>query len=322
MATITFADRPYACEDSETVLDCLNRHGVHIPSSCRSGVCQTCLVRAVKGIPLAESQNGIKDTLKLQNYFLACSCRPSADMEIALPDTASTRAPAVVEAVEPLGADIVCLTLRCENPVAYRAGQFINLFRDEHLGRSYSLASVPALDPHLHLHVRKIAGGRVSGWVHDQLTPGDRVNISDPAGNCFYVAGRPEQPLLLIGTGSGLAPLYGIARDALAQGHTGRIRLYHGSRGPEGLYLVDALRELAARHDNFHYVPCVSSAPVPAGHARGRALDVALADTPKLNGWRVFLCGHPEMVKAARRQAFLAGVSMQEILADAFTRAA
>ena len=117
--------------------------------------------------------------------------------------------------------------------------------------------------------------------------------------------------------------VYGIVRDALSQGHTGSIRLYHGSRNPEGLYLIDELRALASQHENFTYTPCVSGAlPAENGYATGRAPDVAMADIPKLNGWRIFLCGNPDMVKTTKKKAFLTGAAMKDIYADAFTLAA
>src|SRR5205085_691623 len=131
------------------------------------------------------------------------------------------------------------------------------------LVRSYSLASLhsppglPAGDTLLELHVRKVTGGQMSKWLHDDVAVGEPLELRGPSGDCFYVAGRPVQPILLIGTGTGLAPLYAIARDALRHGHTGPIRLYHGGLDPSGLYHVDELRRLAATHSNFEYVPCV-----------------------------------------------------------------
>lgn len=323
MPKLTFNSKTYDCADNETVLDTLHGHGVSIPSSCRSGTCQTCMMRAAKGTPPEAAQKGLKETLKAQQYFLACCCHPEEDLEVTLPDTDTARIKATVHSIQALSHDIVSLRLECDQPIEYRAGQFINLFKDSAIGRSYSLASVPAHDSHLHLHVRKVPDGRVSGWVHHDLNSGDSVEISAPIGNCFYVPGNPEQALLLIGTGSGLAPLYGIVRDALSQGHTGPIRLYHGSRNPGGLYLVDELHELAAQYDNFTYIPCVSG-PIPetSGFVSGRALDVAIADVPKLNGWRIFLCGNPDMVKTAKKKAFLTGAAMKDIYADAFTLAA
>jgi ferredoxin-NADP reductase len=160
--------------------------------------------------------------------------------------------------------------------------------------------------------------GRVSGWIHEQLRVGQTVELRGPSGNCFYVPGKPEQPLLFIGTGSGLAPLFGIIRDALHRGHTGPLRLYHGSRDIQGLYLAGELRDLARDYSQFDYVPCLSGPEVSAHHAAGRAHDVALAEIPELKGWRVYLCGHPVMVQQAQMRAFLAGASLQDIHADAF----
>lgn len=318
MVAIRYADAQVELAAGESVLDGLTRRGVSVPSSCRSGICQTCVMQATLGTPPEESQQGLKDTLRLQNHFLACVCHPTEDLEVALPSDAKAPIPATVRSLALLGEDVMEVALETEIPIRYRPGQFINLRRDHNLGRCYSIASVPHRDAHIHLHVRKLAGGRMSGWIHGELRPGHTVDLLGPAGDCFYVPGRPEQPLLLIGTGSGLAPLYGILRDALDQGHTGPIRLFHGSRDLRGIYLMDELRTLAKQHPNFDYLPCLSGSKVPAGFASGRAHEVALGEVPNLRDWRLFLCGHPDMVQQAKQRAFLAGAAMRDIYADAF----
>jgi NAD(P)H-flavin reductase len=115
-----------------------------------------------------------------------------------------------------------------------------------------------------------------------------------------------------------LAPLYGIIADALAQEHSGPIHLFHGSRDLNGLYFVDEMRELAERFANFHYTPCLSGEGIESNHVRGRAHDIALSSIESLNGWRVFLCGHPEMVSQSKKMAFMKGASMSDIYVDAF----
>jgi CDP-4-dehydro-6-deoxyglucose reductase len=125
---------------------------------------------------------------------------------------------------------------------------------------------------------------QISNRVYDALSPGDTVEVHFPSGDCFYQPGSPEQGLLLIGTGSGLAPLYGIIRNALAQGHTGPIRLFHGSRTPHALYLTERLREFTQTYSNFDYTPCVSGKPVLKGFAKGRAHEIALSELPNLKG--------------------------------------
>lgn len=316
MPKVIYGGRAFERGD-ESVLDCLTAAGVDVPSSCHSGVCQTCMMRAVSGTVPERAQAGLKETLAAQNYFLPCVCFPEGDLEVAEAGDAG-RVEARVTAVEPLGGDILGVRLRPPASFDYRAGQFIRFFRDERTARSYSLASVPALDDELGLHVRKVPNGQVSGWMAEHLKAGDVVTISEASGNCFYMPGRPAQDILLVGTGSGLAPLYGIVRDALHRGHRGGIRLYHGSVSAQGLYLDGPLRELERAHPNFRYVPCVSGDDVPADARRGMVLDAALADHPDLAGWRVFLCGHPEMVKSGMHKAFLAGASMGEIHADPF----
>lgn len=317
MSQLYFNDITYQCAEHETVLDALTRQGVSIPSSCRNGVCQTCMMQSVDANVPSAAQNGLKSTLQAQNYFLACVCHPTEDMTVSLPDNTDRLLSATVTAVRQLNDEIKCVGLDCPTLESYHAGQFINLYQDSECARSYSLASVPT-DGYLRLHVRRLPDGRVSNWIHDELKIGDSVQISIPVGSCFYLPDAPQQPLLLIGTGSGLAPLIGIARDALNQQHTGDIYLYHGSHDVAGLYLVDELREMAEHYSNFHYVPCVSGDDVTEQYQAGRAVDVALAAHPDLTGWRVFLCGNPNMVKTARKKAYLAKAAMNDIYADAF----
>lgn len=318
MPKIVFEGEEYQCEPGETVLDCLTRYGVSVNYSCKAGICQTCMMVAEDGEPTHASQVGIKETLKAQNHFLICSCVPETDMQVAVPDRAGYAVETTVLAKDFLNADVVRLRLVRPEGYDYLPGQFLNLTNDAGVTRSYSLSSVPQLDDFLELQIRHAPNGQVSGWVAEKLQPGDAVTISQATGNCSYIAGRESQPLLLLGTGTGLAPLVGIARDALQQGHSGPIHLYHGSSTADGLYLVDELRAMDAAHPTFHYHPCVSRGTPPEGMQAGRAADVAFKDFDQLSGWRVFLCGREDMVKAVQKKSFLAGASMQDIFADPF----
>jgi len=316
--TITFENRQYPLRDQESVLDGLTRYGLTIPSSCRSGICQACLMRAVDTTPPAEAQKGLKAALCEHNHFLACQCIPATDMEVALPndDDIPLRSAQVV-AKESLSDQVVRVHLHCEVPLTYRAGQFINL-KHQGLMRSYSLASVPEMDQSLELHVQRVSNGSMSGWIHDEMAVGDSVQIQGPFGDCVYTPGNPQQPLLLIGTGCGLSPLWGVLRDALHHGHTAPIHLFHGSRNIDGLYLVDELRALAERYPNFSYTPSLSGETVPHGFSAGRVNVLALESYPQLKGWRVYLCGNTNMVKTTKKKAFLAGAAFKDILADPF----
>ncbi|HEX8911493.1 MAG TPA: 2Fe-2S iron-sulfur cluster-binding protein [Humisphaera sp.] len=320
MPLITCGQTIVSLSDAETVLDGLLRAGVDVPNSCRAGACQSCLVRAVEGIVPPAAQVGLKDALKQQGYFLACACRPTTDLAVALAGEAVKRAAARVAAVHRLTADVARLHLACDDEsFAFRPGQFANVARPDGLARPYSIASLPG-EP-IELHVRRVPNGRMSNWLFDDCRPGDALELRGPVGECFYTPGKPDQPMALVGTGTGLAPLYAIARDALRQGHTGPIRLYHAAADPSGLYLHAELTALAAAHANLSYRACVTAAAadgIGENVTVGDVQQVLLADVPKFAGWRVFLCGNPTLVAALRKKAFLAGASMKEIHSDAF----
>jgi NAD(P)H-flavin reductase/ferredoxin len=318
MLNITLGASKIACQTDETVLDALLKANIQIPYGCRQGVCQSCLMRSLDAAPPVLAQAGLKDTLAKQNYFLACRCHPEQDMAVALPDQQSAWLEARVIEKQQLSPDIMRLVLQYDAELAFFAGQFVNLQRFDGLTRSYSIANSPQQDKILEFHIRRLPNGRFSGWVHDELQPDTLLTLTQAQGSCHYLPGRAEQPLLLIGTGSGLAPLYGIINDALAQGHTGAIHLFHGSRDSNGLYLNAELRELARQFANVNYTACLSGEAGETGHAQGRAHDLALNANQNLKGWRVYLCGHPEMVKQSQRMAYLKGASLRDIYADAF----
>jgi NAD(P)H-flavin reductase/ferredoxin len=317
MHKITLEQETYTCANDENVLDLLLRKNVTIAHGCRQGVCQSCLLRSVE-VPPSEAQKGLKNTMKALNYFLACQCHPEQDMSISFPTETNFSTEATVLTKEPLNRDIICLQLKFDNPIDFRAGQFVNLKKPDGLTRSYSIANIPNSDNILELHIRRLSGGRFSEWVHNELQEGDLIPVSDPRGLCFYTPERRDQGLLLVGTGSGLAPLAGILNDALAQNHSGPIHLFHGSNEVENLYWSDKLQQIAAENENVHYTACVSGEKVPDGYVSGRANEVALKTLSDLKSWRVFLCGHPDMVNSMKTQAFLNGASPGDIYADAF----
>ncbi|WP_455388570.1 FAD-binding oxidoreductase [Petrachloros mirabilis] len=315
---IVFEGRKYTCHKGETVLDTLLRQGVNPPFSCRNGACLVCIQRCVKGTPAKNSQKALRPSLRDAGYFLPCLCVPEHNLELAPPRQADLYSRAAVVQKDLLAADVCRLRLEPATPLYYHAGQFINLEQPGGHTRSYSLASVPMESSYLELHVKRIPGGRVSNWIFDELSVGDHVEFHGPHGSCYYPPGSTEQHLLLIGNGTGAAPLLGIVRDALFSHHQGQILLFHGSRTTEGLYLHMQFQELAKRHANFSYFACISGNEVPQGYARGRAHKVAFACCYHLKNWHVFVAGHPQMVEEVETMAFQAGAAREGIHADPY----
>jgi len=320
---IDFEGAAYELLPGEPLLSGLERQGAALPSFCRTGACQTCLVKAKRGRPPRLSQVGLKDLWVEQGLFLACMCVPEEPMEVERCEAASSVA-THVERVERLSPSVLRVELQAPAGFEYRAGQFVQLERAGGVMRPYSLASLPGTD-RLELHVALFPGGEMSQWLISAA--GQPVTVRGPFGECFYFEQEPERPLLLAGTGTGLAPLLGIARAALAAGHRAPIHLYHGSPNAEGLYLWAELAQLAQQAPLLHVFGSVLSGAGDALPARdsercrilAEALDRALVTGPlDPADCRVYLCGQPEFVQRLKKRLYLAGTPLARIHCDPF----
>ncbi|MFD6858636.1 2Fe-2S iron-sulfur cluster-binding protein [Rhodococcus sp. NPDC060086] len=104
-----------------------------------------------------------------------------------------------------------------DGPFTYQAGQFctfkVNVDGTD-LYRSYSMSSAPETDTEMMTTVKRVPGGKVSNWLHDNVAEGDQVEITRPAGTFLLREG--EGPLIGFAGGSGITPLLSIAKSTLA----------------------------------------------------------------------------------------------------------
>ena len=317
-----FEGKDYSLEDGESVLDCLLRNGQQVSSLCRSGACQSCLLKATSGTLPAAAQVGLKDSWRQQRFFLACVCRPSEDLVLERCDAVATYESSV-KRVTLLSGNVLGVQLARPSSFEFRAGQFVQLSRpSDGLMRPYSIASLPS-EEELELHVALLPNGQMSGWLQEAV--GQRVSLRGPFGECFYQEGEPDRPLVLAGTGTGLAPLLGVLRSAALHGHRGQISLFHGSPQLSGIYLRSELEELTQSLPNLRLfgslLSCSESelAQQGAWQLEVAPLDhVVFSHHPKFDGHRLFVCGQPTLVQSLRKRAYLAGASLSRIHSDAF----
>lgn len=313
MHTIAFEGSNYPVQDHESALEALIRGGAPISYSCRKGSCHACMLRVHDGDLGPGAQRGLSSALAESGHFLPCCCYPASDLVVGRADLRRVLVRAQIRDKQPLSATVTKLLLEPETTFDWEPGQYLNLRRSDGLTRSYSIASIAEEDFLIELHVKRLDNGRMSGWIHDDLAIGDAVEIQGPFGGCVYRHADAGRELLLLGTGTGLAPLIGIAREALRHGHHGPIRLYHGTRSWDELYLHAALQRLVSAYPNFEYVPCLSTTERAV-----RVTDAAFAARGEAAGSVVYLCGNPDMVYEGRYRAVLAGVTRADILADPF----
>ena len=322
MTSIVFDDQKIELESGQTVLSALLDRGYDIPNSCQAGACQTCMMQVVEGELPEKSQSGLKDTLKAQGYFLACSCEPQTPLSIKISQSADLRSQETVVGHDYIGGDVLRLRIKPTGTFDFYSGQYLTVWKSETVGRSYSIASVATRDDYVELHVRRIKDGVVSNWLHDEVKVGDELQIQSATGTCFYIPGTPKQNILLAGTGTGLAPLLGIASDALHQGHSGDIHLIHGALAVDDLYLHQLLIDMASQYSNFYYYASVLKVEQVVPPITTESLqDTVLAVAADPAEWKAYLCGSPDIVGQLKKAIFLAGASMKNIYTDPFISA-
>ena len=305
-------------EEDETVLNALLRCGIDVPFGCRTGVCQSCIMQAEHSTVVATAQKGLREVQKQQGYFLSCCCKPKEPMVVSLSNEYKKETTTVLEK-SMLTPNIV--RVRVKKTMCYRSGQYMTLWKDSDTARTYSLASHPTHDDFIEFHIRIYEDGVFSPWAAHELAVGDELQIQGPMGDCFYANKDKSQDLFLSGLGTGLAPLYGIARDALLAGHTGKILLLLGARVEKALYYQTELAALSSKFSNFEVRYSVQEIESELQATRSRESDIyatAKMLIPDFTGKKVFLCGGESFVRKMKKQCFLSGANMGDIFSDTF----
>ena len=123
--------------------------------------------------------------------------------------------------------------------------------------------------------------------------------------------------MLLIGGGTGLAPLLSILRHVIDSAIPRQMTLYWGVRTERDLYAQTVLEELVARA-SLSYVPVLSE-PTPAWRgASGWVHEAALKDIGDLKKYDVYAAGPPAMIEAVRRDFGLRGADPGRLFFDSF----
>ncbi|MEE9102420.1 MULTISPECIES: iron-sulfur-binding ferredoxin reductase [Pseudomonas] len=308
MPEIQAGSQRFSVTPGVNLLDALRGAGVAVPYSCRAGSCHACLVRCTRG----EVRDALPDALEAarrdEGWRLSCQCQVIEDLAVEVFDPQRDGLPASVAELDWPAPDVLRLRLTPQRPLRYRAGQHLILWSTEGVARPYSLASVPGIDPWLEFHIDCRLPGAFSGFAR-QLKAGDSVRLGELRGGALhYDPEWHDRPLLLMASGTGLAPLWGVLREALRQHHAGPIRVIHQAHDNAGHYLAEALRELAAVHPELEVtlMTAAESAEVLAQLRLVSRRSIAL------------LCGHPDSVDAFARRLYLCGVPRGQTLADLF----
>jgi len=168
--------------------------------------------------------------------------------------------------------------------------------------RPYSIASTPdeaKQKNQIRLCIKEVSGGPGTVYLWSKKI-GDKINMMGPLGVFVVKEEHKNGPLVLISTGTGVAPFTSIISDLLSNGFKHEIILFAGYRH-EPLYHAQLL-ELQNEYSNFKYTPILSQ-PIDTNWngKRGRVQEHINAEIADGFAANYYICGLYEMIEQTAR---------------------
>ena len=321
----------------QTLLDAALHSSLNLPYGCKGGNCGACRARLLRGeihYPNGRPP-GLSDAEAAEGLILLCRASARSDLLIetfavrAAHAATIKRLPCRIERTQALAHDVlgVFLQLPIAEEFTFEPGQYLDILLPGGRRRSFSIASPPHDSRPLELHVRRVDGGEFT----DPLFRGNKermlLTIEGPLGQFAYRRGGQPQgdaapPMLLIGGGTGIAPLLSILRHVIETGMDRDVRVYWGVRSERDLYAHARLENLSRRAAHTRYLPVLSE-PSPAWQGRsGWVHAAALEDIDDLQSHEIYAAGPPAMIAAIQREFKARGVPASRLHCDSFDYAA
>jgi len=222
--------------------------------------------------------------------------------------------------------DVKTFVLAAQGPRSFRylPGQFITLELDiagSKINRCYTLSSTPTRPDLVSITVKRVPGGTVSNWLHDNLRPGMSLGVIGPAGefSCFKA---PAQRYLFLSGGSGVTPLMSMTRALHDLGSDADVVFVHCARSPADVLFQEELTLMARNMAQLRLATvCEQHTPgsAYAGHL-GRMDAARLAHiAPDFLQRDVYTCGPAPFMAAVRQLLASAGYDMQRYREESFS---
>lgn len=324
-------------EEGEWILDAAFRQGISVPHGCREGQCSSCKCVLLDGDAEVEDYStfALPDYERDAGHILLCRSYAFSDLTIELlnfDEDLLRRAIAVkahegvLSAVTTLTHDTRMLEVQLEQPMKFWAGQFVEISVPQAgVTRSYSMASTQSTPTTLKFIIRKYPDGAFSSLVDTTLQPGTPVTIRGPFGTCFRREDRPG-PMILVGGGSGMSPLWAILQDHIESGEQRPIRFFYGARTRKDLFFLDEFAAIAASLADFEFIPVLSMATAEDAWEGETGFVHEVVErrvrAQQLPGEAdAYTCGPPPMIDAVLPVLQRLGVALDHTHVDKFTPA-
>lgn len=314
----------FNCDPSTTILDNAIANKIALEHSCKTGQCGVCEAKVLCGETKVLRPEIALDAEKVNQGFVLTCCRTAtSNIEIDaedLPELADIKTktyPARIDSIEQLTQSIIKVVLRTppNDKIHFLAGQYISVIGPNGLRRSYSIANAPRADGKIELHIKKVDGGAFSAYWFEQAKVNDLLRFEGPLGT-FFVRKPLPQKLILLATGTGLAPIKALLENiaALPAADLPEVHVYWGSRHAEDVYMD--LATLSASNSLVHVL--LSQPAAGFTGRKGYVQDAVLTDFKQFDDCAVYACGSIKMIESAKAALLKSGLPSNKFHSDAF----
>lgn len=221
--------------------------------------------------------------------------------------------------------DVKTFIFRCADfsALSFEPGQFITVspvISGQSVSRCYTVSSSPTRPFAFSITVKRVPGGMVSNWLHDNLRAGDTLLASGPAGS-FTPVGRPAAKLLYLSAGSGVTPLMSMTRASFDLAAGLDIVFVHSARTPIDIIFHDELSRMQARMPGLRLLNiCEGRGADPDWAGLLGRLDLALLSeqVPDFKEREVFTCGPQGYMDAIKSLLEQGGFDFQHYHQESF----
>jgi len=172
--------------------------------------------------------------------------------------------------------------------------------------RPYSIASSPNEDGGLEFYLIVVEDGALTPQLW-QMQEGDRLYMDEKCRGNFTLHGIPPgKDLVMISTGTGLAPYVSMLRAYRQTGFWNKVIVIHGTRLAQDLGYREELEQMASEDEDILYFPMCTREPDDSDFPglRGRVHQLLdperfkemTGDELNAHQCQIFLCGNPAMI--------------------------
>lgn len=223
----------------------------------------------------------------------------------------------------------LCFKQPALRKIKYKAGQYLSLiFRinGRRYIRPYSFSSSPSVDQQLEVTVKRVFGGIVSNYIFDHVKIGDTIEVLEPMGDFYIKQYETISDVYLWGVGSGITPLFSIAKELLYTTNDVKVHLYYGNKNRESTIFFDALQVLKYNFpDRFMITFFYSNqkSVIERNYQIGRISEdfirTSLTTNKVSNSNLHYICGPENLKKNIKKVLMEIGITPQSVYTEDFS---